>query len=516
MHEVSRASGQQRLNAVLKARGIVKRFPGVIALKGVDFDLLPGEVHALLGENGAGKSTLVNILTGVLPPDEGELSVGDAPVEFDSPRDARAAGIHAIHQELSFVPQLDIATNLALGNLPLRSGWISRALGLIDRKELHRRARRALATTGGRLELTNAASKLSVAQAQILEITRALDGDFRVILFDEPTSSLGPAERNELFAQIRRLRETRIGIVYISHRLEEVLELADYITVLRDGSVAATGPVSGFDNSRIVELITGKALTRAQPVAREIGAVSLEVSKLSSPPQVAEVDLVLRRGEIVGLTGLVGAGRTELAECLYGARSITSGTIKIDGKLVAPSSPAEALRLGIGYATEDRKDSGIFHRLGIDLNIAISAFCRPNIAPRYLRFRSLLRVQELRAVASELAASVGIRPRQIRTPAGTLSGGNQQKVMLARLVAAQLRILVLDEPTRGVDVGAKDQIWALLQRLAENGLPLLVISSDIPELLGRVDRVLVMRRSRIVAELVGDEISEAGIMRHAL
>jgi ABC-type sugar transport system ATPase subunit len=510
------ATGQQRPHAILSARGIVKRFPGVVALNRVEFDLLCGEVHALLGENGAGKSTLVNILTGVFAPDEGELSVGGAPVEFDSPRDARAAGIHAIHQELSFVPQLDIATNLALGNLPVRSGVFSQMFGIIDHKELHSRARRALARTGSRLESSTAATKLSVAQAQMLEIARALDGDFRVILFDEPTSSLGPAERNELFAQIRRLRADGIGIVYISHRLEEVFELADYVTVLRDGSVAASGPASMFDNNRVVELITGKAVTQTKPPRRPIGEVSLEVSNLSSPPQVVEVTFALRRGEIVGLTGLVGAGRTELAECLYGARSVSHGTIRLDGKIISPSSPAEAMKLGLGYATEDRKSSGIFHRLSIELNMAISAFGRPNIASRFLRFGSLLRSSELRRIAQEHVRNLGIRPPQVRTAAGTLSGGNQQKVMLARLLAAQLRVLVLDEPTRGVDVGAKDQIWALLQRLAEEGLPLLVISSDVPELLGRVDRALVMRRGRIVAEIVGDAITEAGIMHHAL
>jgi ABC-type sugar transport system ATPase subunit len=516
MHGPSGTTNKPRTNPVLKGRGIIKRFPGVVALKGVDFDVLPGEVHALLGENGAGKSTLVNILTGVLAPDEGTLSVGDSAVEFDSPRDARVAGIHVIHQELSFVPQLDIATNLALGNLPLRDGAAARVLGLVDRRELHRRARRALAATGDHLKSTTAAAKLSVAQAQILEIARAMDGDFRVILFDEPTSSLGPAERDELFAQIRHLREKRIGIVYISHRLEEVFDLADYVTVLRDGSVAASGPVSGFDNNRVVELITGKAATRNQPVARALGDLSLEVSNLSSPPQVVEVSFALRRGEIVGLTGLVGAGRTELAECLYGVRAMTNGEIKLDGNVVTPTTAAEAIRLGIGYATEDRKDSGIFHRLGIDVNIAISALGRPAVGRRFLRAPGLLRAGELRKVAAELIASLGIRPSHVRTPVGTLSGGNQQKVMLARLVAAQLRILILDEPTRGVDVGAKDQIWALLQHLAEDGLPLLVISSDVPELLGRVDRVLVMRRGRIVAELAGDGVSEAEIMRHAL
>jgi len=508
--------GDSRSQAIVMARGIVKRFPGVIALKGVDFDLLPGQVHALLGENGAGKSTLVNILTGVLAPDDGTLTVGRTRVEFGSPRDARAAGVHAIHQELSFVPQLDIATNLALGRLPIRGGKVARLLGVIDREELHRRAGRTLAAIGSGLEPTTSASHLSVAQAQILEIARALDGDFRVILFDEPTSSLGPVERNELFARVRQLRAGGIGIVYVSHRLEEVFELADYVTVLRDGIVAGSGPAAEFDGERITELITGKSVTFRELRGREIGDVCLDVTRLTSPPEVLDATFKLRRGEIVGLTGLVGAGRTELAECLFGARTTSTGTVTLEGHPIAPASPAEALRAGIGYATEDRKSAGIFHRLSIDLNIGISALCRAPVARRFLWLGTVVRLRDMRAVARELSARLGVRPARLRTPAGALSGGNQQKVILARLIAAQLRVLVLDEPTRGVDVGAKDQIWDLLLRLAEDGLALLVISSDIPELIGRVDRILVMRRGRIVAEVGGAGASEDRIMRYAI
>jgi ABC-type sugar transport system ATPase subunit len=504
------------MSKLIEARSILKRFPGVIALKGIDFELVTGEVHALVGENGAGKSTLVNILTGVLAPDAGSLKVNGEAVDFDSPRDARRAGIHVIHQELTFVPQLDVATNLALGALPLRRGRIARFFGLIDRTALHERARRALLAAGAVIDLGAPAAKLSVAQAQLLEIARALDGDFRVILFDEPTSSLGPAERDELFSQIRRLRKAGVGVLYISHRLEEILELADRVTVLRDGNVVATGPTKEFDIERLVQLMTGKALTSADRKDRSVGDVCVEVTGLSSPPQVVDVSLVLRRGEIVGLAGLVGAGRTEFAECLYGARPVTKGSIRLDGVSIAPGSPYEALQFGIGYATEDRKNAGIFHRLGVDLNIAIGALSRAKIAVGFVRTGSWLRRRELRVMSRRLVQRLEVRTASLSSPTGTLSGGNQQKVVLARLLAAQLQVLILDEPTRGVDVGAKAQIWTLLRRLADEGMALLVISSDIPELVGTVDRLLVMRRGRIVAELEGSVVSEDRVMRHAV
>jgi ABC-type sugar transport system ATPase subunit len=503
------------VSRLIEARRIVKRFPGVTALKGVDFDLAAGEVHSLVGENGAGKSTLVNILTGVLAPDEGRLEVSGLAVDFDSPRDARTAGIHVIHQELTFVPQLDVATNLALGALPIRSGPVATLFGIIDREELRRRARNALNAAGATIDPKTPAAQLSVAQAQLLEIARALDGNFRVILFDEPTSSLGPAERDELFGHIRRLRSSGIGVLYISHRLEEVVELSDRITVLRDGVVVATGPAREFDIDRVVRLMTGRDVASRDYQARKVGEVCLEVSGLSSPPQVADAELVLRRGEIVGLAGLVGAGRTELAECLYGARPVSGGTIRLGGRRIAPGSPFEALQLGIGYATEDRKNAGIFHRLPIDLNIAVGALSRSETASGIIRVGGWLKRSELGAMARRLVQRLEVRATALSSLAGTLSGGNQQKVVLARLVAAQLHVFILDEPTRGVDVGAKEQIWKLLRLLADEGMALLVISSDIPELIGSVDRLLVMRRGRIVAEIDGSELSEDRVMRYA-
>jgi ABC-type sugar transport system ATPase subunit len=501
---------------LIEAHGIIKRFPGVTALKGVDFDLLPGEVHSLVGENGAGKSTLVNILTGVLPPDEGELRVGGEPVRFDSPYDARLAGIHVIHQEVAFVPHLDVATNLALGSLPLRRGRLSRLLGIVDREELVSRAERTLATVRSRIDAGTPAAQLSVAQTQLLEIARALDGDFRIILFDEPTSSLGPAERDELFAHIRHLRQSGIGVLYISHRLDEVLSLADRITVLKDGTVVASGPADRFDLDEIVRLMTGSAVRATTATTRVGGDLLLEVSGLASPPQIDGAELSLRRGEIVGLAGLVGAGRTELAECIYGQRPFTAGEIRYEGRSIRPRCPAEALELGIGYATEDRKSAGIFHQLSVEANIAVGALSRRQVAGEFTRAGSWLRRDRLRRLAVDLVARLQVRPGNVAARVGAMSGGNQQKIVLARLLASRLRVLILDEPTRGIDVGAKAQIWQLIRQLADEGVGVLAISSDIPELIGNVDRLLVMRRGRIAAEIPGAEIREDRVMRHAV
>jgi ABC-type sugar transport system ATPase subunit len=504
------------MQPLVKARSIRKRFPGVEALKGIDFDLLPGEVHSLVGENGAGKTTFVNILTGLHASDAGTLEIVGRPVAFDSPRDARLAGVHVIHQELSFVPQLDVATNLALGSLPLRRGMLARIFGVIDRGELHRRAGRSLAAAGATIHPDASAGSLSVAQAQQLEIARALDGDFGIILFDEPTSSLGPGERDELFAHIRRLRAAGIGILYISHRLDEILALSDRITVLKDGAVVASGPAAEFEIDRVVQLMTGRAIKAAVGRPRAPGEVVLEVRGLSSPPAVRHVDLALRQREIVGLAGLVGAGRTELAHCLYGARPIASGEILYRGRPFRPDSPADALSCGIGYATEDRTSAGVFRLLSTESNIAIGAFLRLSTSSKLAdRFRGIDR-RQLRGLAAELVAQLQIRPSGLSTLVGTMSGGNQQKVVLARLIASSLGILILDEPTRGIDVGAKAQIWQLIRELAGQGMAVLAISSDIPELLGNVERLLVMRRGETVAELPGTGLSEDQVMRHAV
>lgn len=503
------------MQKLIEAHGITKRFASIQALKGVDFDLLPGEVHALIGENGAGKSTLINILTGVLVPDAGELLVDGESQAFNSPHDARRKGIHVIHQELAFVPHLDVATNLALGNIPVGDGALSRLFGIVDRAEISRRADRALGAVGHPVDCSALVRNLGVAQLQLIEIARALNGEFRIIFFDEPTASLGSAERDQLFEHIRRLLKAGIGVVYTSHRLDEILELATRVTILKDGAVVGRGPAHDFDLDRIVRSITGGSIRKMRRSKRKAGEVVIEVIGLSSLPIVEDVSLAMREGEIVGLAGLIGAGRTELAECLFGARSF-SGEIRLHGKPVHPQSPAEAIELGIAYGTEDRKAAGLFHYLSIGANFTVGALVRSTTAHEYVSARQWLRRDKLTELTRRLIASLQIRPPEPLLMAGTMSGGNQQKVVLGRLVAGRPRILVLDEPSRGVDVAAKAQIWTLIHQLADEGVAILAISSDIRELVGNVDRALVMRRGRLVADIAGNAVNEEGITRHAV
>lgn len=499
----------------LAAKGVSKRFAGAIALNGVDFDLFPGEVHALIGENGAGKSTLINILTGVLSPDAGELRVNGAERRFASTHEARNAGIHVIHQELAFVPHLDVATNLALGDIPTRAGRLGRLLGLVDLPEMRRRAAQALERVGSPVSGETPAGQLSVAQLQLMEIARSLTGDFRIIFFDEPTSSLGNAERDRLFQHVRRMVEAGIGVVYTSHRMDEILELADRVTILKDGSVVDRGPAKGFDIDRIVHGITGRTIRPTKRVTGVPGDAVLELADLHAPPAVQSVDLSLRAGEIVGIAGLIGAGRTELAECIYGVRDFT-GSIRVGGRSVSPRSPAEALKLGIAFMTEDRKTAGLFHDLPAGTNIAVGALRRPETARQFLVGRQWLRRGRIADLCSRLTRQTDIRPPDPNLKAGRMSGGNQQKVVFARLIASKPRILIVDEPTRGVDVAAKAQIWSIIHALADQGVGVLAISSDVQELVGNVDRALVMRRGRIVAELPGKDVTEEEITRYAV
>lgn len=507
----------KKMTPLLQARGIVKNFPGVRALDRVDFELLPGEVHALVGENGAGKSTLVNILNGAIRPDAGTVLIEGKAVQFHSAHDAREAGIRAIHQELAFVPYLDVATNLSLGDIPVRPGWLSRLVGgIVDREALHRHAEAALATVGRPIEPTMLGEQLRVAQAQLLEIARALSAKFRIILFDEPTSSLGPSERDELFGHITALRQSGIGVLYISHRLEEVLEIADRITVLRDGKVVATHAAAELDIGRIVELMTGAARRAAAVRQGGRGSVVLEVEGLTRAMAVRDVSFTLHAGEILGLTGLVGAGRTELARCLYGADPIDAGRMVLDGRPVTPASIHEALSLRIAYATEDRKGEGVLHFRPVRDNIMLGPLTQKRLLNTVVGRWHWIRRDAVRALVQGLIRRLDVRPPDPDMLAGNMSGGNQQKVVLARLIASQARVLILDEPTRGIDVGTKTEIWRLIKQLADEGVAVLAISSEIAELAGNADRILVMRRGTIAGEVRADVIDDAQVMRLAV
>jgi ABC-type sugar transport system ATPase subunit len=504
------------VTGLLVARGIVKDFPGVRALGGVDFDLQAGEVHALVGENGAGKSTLVNILTGVYQPDDGELNIDGEAVRFNSPRDATEQGICVIHQESAFVPHLDVGTNLCLGDIPIRQAWWSRLVGgVIDRAEVRRRAKDALATIKPPFGPDARVGSLSVAESQLLDIARALSYKFRILLLDEPTSSLSPSEREELFHHLGRLKQSGIGIMYISHHLDEIVRIADRVSVLRDGKMVGRSERSQFSIDHLIELMTGRA--RQDPVSRRrtYRKMALELRKLTREPAFRNVSFSLRFGELAGLTGLVGSGRTEVAHCIIGADRFDSGEILLEGRPIKPAGQYEATNLGIGYLTENRKEEGIFHLRPLGDNILVGGLVRNEVAKTIINRFQWVRPAAASSLVSTWIHALDIRPPNSRVLAGTLSGGNQQKVVLARWLASKVKILILDEPTRGVAIGAKLEIWRLINKLVDEGIAVLVISSEAAELLANADRIIVMRDGEIAGEVKGESSSEAELMRLA-
>ncbi len=485
---------------VLGMRGIEKHFGGVYALHGVDFDLAAGEVHVLLGENGAGKSTLMNILSGVLAPDAGSVEVDGAPVRFASPRDAQAAGIAMIHQELDLVPGLDIAANLFLGHEALT------VAGTLDRRRMLRLARARLDAAGVTLDAALLVGDLRIGERQLVAITKALAADARILVMDEPTAALSAAEAEHLFGVVRQLRGRGVGVVYISHRLEEVARVADRVTVLRDGQVVGEcGPdapqaelVRMLVGRRFEDLFPPRAATRGPELLRldHVGFVPRRERAGWQTP--VDVSLVVRAGEIVGLAGLMGAGRTELLASLYGAgpRGRWRGDLRIEGQPARLLSIADARRVGIAFVTDDRRGSGLVLRHTVAWNVVMSSLAR--VTPMGLVRPKL----EAGAVARSIEA-FDVRPRRGDLPVRNLSGGNQQKVVFAKELLTEPRLLLLDEPTRGVDVGAKSEIYYRLRELAATGLGVLVASSELPELTGLCDRIVVMRGGHSVAEFPG-------------
>jgi ribose transport system ATP-binding protein len=484
---------------LLSVVGAVKHFGGVQALRGVDFDVRAGEIHALLGENGAGKSTLMNLLSGVHSPDEGTIRIDGNPVKFSSPRDAQAAGIATIFQELDLVPSLDVASNLFLGRELMRAGMLDRAAMRIE-------AGRRLQAIDPSIDQSRLVADLPIGQRQVVAIVKALSYATRLLIMDEPTAALTVSEVDRLFAIMRRLSGDGVGIIYISHRLEEVPRIADRVTVMRDGRVSGiTGPQA--PQAELVRLLVGRPLTELYPPrAAEVGRPLLHLrqasfrQKRTTPGWQApdQLDLDVREGEIVGLAGLMGAGRTELLSALYGLgpSGRWQGEIEIGGKPVKLRSVAAARRAGLAFVTDDRRGSGLMLRMTVGLNLVMSIIRR--ISPNGF-------VSERRQ-AEAINASFSqfdIRPRNSNIAVGALSGGNQQKVVLAKEVLGNPRLLLLDEPTRGVDVGAKGEIYARLRHLAAAGLGILVASSEMPELIGLCDRIVVLRKGRNVAEFSG-------------
>jgi ABC-type sugar transport system ATPase subunit len=482
--------------SLLVARGVSKAYGGVGVLHGVDFDVRPGEIHALMGENGAGKSTLIKILGGAVRPDAGSVDLDGRPLTLGDPQIIRRAGISTVHQEFTLVPDLSVADNIFLG----------RERGVfLRRTDMARTVRAQLDHLGARINPSALVRGLSVAHQQLVEIARAIAIDARVLILDEPSATLSATDVERLFVVLRRLRGAGLGIIYISHRIEEVFALADRVTVLRDGRLVATAAASGIDRAQLIRWMVGRDVSEEFP-AREgtPGALVLTVRGLQAPPRFTDVSFDLRQGEIVGVAGLVGAGRTSTALAIAGALP-ARGSITLGGAPVRFRSPSAAIARGIAYVTEDRKAQGIFPQMATSGNITLTALAM------FAR-GGLLSMRREADAAADAARRFDVRAASLRLPVSTLSGGNQQKVLLARATLKRPVVLLLDEPTRGVDVGARAEIYALMNRLTREGLAILMISSDLPEVLGMSDRVVVMREGRTRGELTRAEATPERVM----
>ncbi len=489
---------------LLRMEHISKAFPGVQAVDDVTLEVMPGEIHALVGENGAGKTTLMKILTGALRPDRGRIILRGQPVHIETPADAQHLGISMIHQELALISALNVGQNIFLGREP--AGVLP---GTVNWPDLYREAERQLAQLGLNLDPTTPLTALSIAEQQMVEIAKALSLNADLIVMDEPTSALTERETETLFEVMRSLRERGVSIIFITHRLEEVFEVADRVTVLRDGRWVATVEIEDVGADDVVRMMVGRELGEMYPKTDVvIGDVVLRVEGLSRTGVLHDITFELRRGEIVGMAGLVGAGRTDLARALFGIDPIDRGKIWIDGRPVEIKSPQTAIRLGMGLVPEDRKAQGLFLNLALRANVTISQLDRLSRLG-FLDFAGMNRVTQT------YVDRLDIRTAGVMQRVRNLSGGNQQKVVIARWLTLHPKILILDEPTRGIDVGAKAEIHGLMNQLAQDGVGILMISSELPEILGVSDRILVMHEGRITAELPRAEATQDVIMRAA-
>jgi ABC-type sugar transport system ATPase subunit len=497
----------------IELRGATKSFAGITVLNDVSFDMRPGEVHALLGENGAGKSTMIKIMAGLYQPDAGEIRVNGNTVRFATPREAHAAGIATVHQELLLFPELTVAENIFLGQAP-KTRW-----GALDWPRMRRRARELLDSLDSpELDIDAKVGTLSVANRQRVEIARALSQDARVVIMDEPTAALAEADVQRLMDIVRRLKERGVAIVYVSHRLPEIFALADRVTVLRDGNHVGTSHISEVDEAKLVSMMVGRSIDRLYPKKQgESGGSILELKDVSYRGIVRNISFDLKSGEILGIAGLVGSGRTELALTIFGITPATSGQILIAGRPVTIASPEAARDLGIAYVPEDRGTQGLIRTQTIAENVAIANL-------RHLTRGLIVDAALVRSAAEKAIQRFGIRARGPDQLVRQLSGGNQQKVVLGKWLTTNPRILIMDEPTRGIDVGAKAEIHLLMRKLAGDGMAILMISSELPEVLGMSDRVLVMNAGRIVAafdraeatpEAVGAAMTHASRGGHA-
>jgi ribose transport system ATP-binding protein len=491
---------------LISVHRLCKSFPGVRALYDVQFELLAGEVHALMGENGAGKSTLMKILAGVYTKDSGDILYNGRPVEFASPREAQAMGVGIIHQELHLMNHLTVAQNIFIGREPR-----GRLGVFLDEDKLNRQAAEILNHMNLKLDPRTVVGALTVAKQQMVEIAKALSFNSRALIMDEPTAALNNAEITELFKMIRELKARGVGIVYISHKMDELKQISDRVTVLRDGEYVATVPTATTSVETIIGMMVGRTLADAarRDSSSAKGQIALEVRNLECGPLVRDVSFSLRKGEILGFAGLMGAGRTEVARAVFGADVLRSGEIFVNGAKVAIRTPENAVRNGIGYLSEDRKRFGLATGLDVAANVVMSDL------GKFLAMRFFLRKQAINKTVEKFIRILNIRTPSASQEVRLLSGGNQQKVVVAKWLVRDCDILFFDEPTRGIDVGAKSEIYKLLRSLADQGKAIVMISSELPEILRMSDRIVVMCEGRITGELNAEDATQERIMQLA-
>jgi ribose transport system ATP-binding protein len=493
-------------DVLVTMEGIEKSFPGVHALSDCRFDLLAGEVHALVGENGAGKSTLMKILAGVYSKDAGRIVVKGREVDIPNPRAAQHLGISMIHQELNLMPHLTVAQNIFIGREPRK-----RIRFVLDENEINEQTRQVLGKLHLSLDPRTKVADLTVAKQQMVEIAKALSYSAEVLIMDEPTAALTDAEIDELFHVIRQLRDQGVGIVYISHRLEELKRISDRITVMRDGRYIDTVNTQEVQIERIISMMVGRTIYETSPEVPENGnqEVVLEVRNLNKGRALKDISFTLKRGEILGFAGLMGAGRTEVARAIFGADPIDSGEIYVKGKIAHIRSPGDAVKHSIGYLSEDRKRYGLTLGMDVETNIVLAAF------KRYLGPLGMVNSSRTRLTGEQYVKSLSIKTPSLQQKTKNLSGGNQQKVVIAKWLTADTDILIFDEPTRGIDVGAKSEIYRLLNDLAHQGKAIIMISSELPEILRMSHRIIVMCEGRITGELDCTEATQEKIMTYA-
>lgn len=489
---------------MIEMTGITKSFSGNKVLKDVQFSLKKGEIHALMGENGAGKSTMMKILTGIYERDAGEVTVRGESVHYKNPKESEHAGIAVIHQELNILPYLSIAENLFLG----KEKTFGKS-GILKTKEMNQKASEILKRLDMHDDVRTEAGNLSVGKQQIIEIAKAISSNAEVIIMDEPTAALTDREIESLFETIRKLQETGVSFVYISHRMEEIFSLCDRITILRDGEYVGTKVIKETNFDEIVQMMVGRALGERFPERNaDIGEVKLAAKGLARDGIFEDVSFEVRKGEVVAFAGLMGAGRTEVVQALFGYRKLTAGDIMLDGKAITIHNPLQAKKLGFGYVTEDRKTEGLIVDFSVQDNLSLTNFDK-------VASNGIVKSQAENNLYHSMVERLGIRLSGPTQAAKSLSGGNQQKVVIAKWLGIEPEVLILDEPTRGVDVGAKKEIYSIINELAERGVAIIMVSSELPEVIGMADRVLVMHEGRLTGEVTKDDMTQERIMHFA-